>query len=102
VQGIARTGRVITSAALIMIAVFFGFVLGDDPATKMMGLGLATAILLDATVVRLALVPATMKLLGNANWWLPAWMHRALPAFDHEGQRERPRPLQPVPDGIVG
>ena len=61
----------ITAAALIMIAVFSGFVLGDDPAIKMMGLGLATAIFLDATVVRLVLVPATMKLLGDANWWLP-------------------------------
>ncbi len=102
VQAIARTGRVITSAALIMIAVFFGFMLGDDPAIKMMGLGLATAIFLDATVVRLVLVPATMKLLGNANWWLPDWMDRALPTFDHEGRREQPRPLEPVPAGIVG
>ena len=55
-----------------MIAVFLGFVLGDDPATKMFGLGLATAIFVDATIVRLVLVPATMTLLGDANWWLPA------------------------------
>lgn len=73
IRGIARTGRVITSAALIMIAVFFGFMLGDDPGIKMMGLGLATAIFLDATVVRLILVPATMTLLGDANWWVPRW-----------------------------
>ena len=65
------TARVITSAALIMIAVFLGFVLGDDPRIKMFGLGLATAIFVDATVVRLVLVPATMKLLGDANWWFP-------------------------------
>jgi len=67
-----------------------------------MGLGLATAIFLDATVVRLVLVPATMKLLGNANWWLPDWMDRALPTFDLEGRGEQPRPLEPVPAGIVG
>jgi RND superfamily putative drug exporter len=102
VQAIARTGRVITSAALIMIAVFFGFMLGDDPGIKMMGLGLATAIFLDATVVRLVLVPATMKLLGDANWWLPAWMGRLLPTFDIEGRREHSQPLEPVPAGAVG
>ena len=82
VRGISRTARVITSAALIMISVFLGFVLGDDPATKMMGLGLATAIFLDATVVRLVLVPATMTLLGDANWWLPGWLGRLLPIID--------------------
>jgi RND superfamily putative drug exporter len=102
VHAIARTGRVITSAALIMIAVFFGFMLGDDPAIKMMGLGLATAIFLDATVVRLVLVPATMKLLGDANWWLPAWMNGVLPRFDLEGQREQPSALEPVPAGSAG
>jgi putative drug exporter of the RND superfamily len=71
IDGIARTGRVITSAALIMISVFLGFVLDDDPRTKMFGLGLATAILIDATIVRMVLVPAAMKLLGEANWWFP-------------------------------
>jgi putative drug exporter of the RND superfamily len=70
---------VITSAALIMIAVFGGFVLDDDPRIKMFGLGLATAILVDATVIRLVLVPATMTLLGEANWWLPRWLGRWLP-----------------------
>jgi RND superfamily putative drug exporter len=79
VRGVASTGRVITSAALIMIAVFLGFVVSDDPFTKMFGLGLATAILVDATVVRMVLVPATMKLLGDANWWLPRWLDRVLP-----------------------
>ena len=62
-----------------MVAVFGGFVLGDDPLIKMMGLGLATAIAVDATIVRLVLVPATMKLLGDANWWLPGWLDRLLP-----------------------
>jgi RND superfamily putative drug exporter len=80
VRGLAGTARTITSAALIMVAVFGGFVLGDDPLTKMMGLGLATAIAVDATVVRLVLVPATMTLLGRANWWLPPWLGRLLPA----------------------
>jgi putative drug exporter of the RND superfamily len=85
IRGISSTARVITSAALIMISVFLGFVLGADPLTKMMGLGLATAIFIDATVVRMVLVPATMKLLGDANWWLPAWLDRILPAIDIEG-----------------
>ena len=79
VRGLAGTGRTITCAALIMVAVFGGFMLGADPLTKMMGLGLATAIAVDATIVRLVLVPATMKLLGEANWWLPAWLDRLLP-----------------------
>ena len=85
IAGIASTARVITSAALIMIAVFGGFVLGDDPVVKMMGLGLATAILVDATVVRIVLVPATMKLMGDANWWLPGWLDRLLPTVDIDG-----------------
>jgi RND superfamily putative drug exporter len=71
VNGIGSTGRVITSAALIMIAVFLSFVLGEDAATKMFGLGLATAIFVDATLVRMVLVPAIMTLLGDANWWFP-------------------------------
>jgi RND superfamily putative drug exporter len=85
IRGISSTARVITSAALIMISVFLGFVLGDDPAIKMMGLGLATAIFIDATVVRMVLVPATMKLMGDANWWLPAWLDRILPTIDIDG-----------------
>jgi RND superfamily putative drug exporter len=82
IAGIAGTGRTITAAALIMVAVFSGFVLGSDPVVKMMGVGLATAIFLDATVVRLVLVPATMKLLGDANWWLPRCLDRLLPELD--------------------
>ncbi len=84
ISGIASTARVITSAALIMISVFLGFVLGDDPTIKMVGLGLATAIFVDATVVRLVLVPATMQLLGDANWWLPRWLDRRLPRIELE------------------
>jgi RND superfamily putative drug exporter len=85
IHGIAGTARVITSAALIMISVFAGFVLGDDPTTKMFGLGLATAIFVDATIVRIVLVPATMKLMGDANWWIPGWLDRLLPTVDIEG-----------------
>ncbi|WP_332642519.1 MMPL family transporter [Aeromicrobium sp.] len=90
IEGIAGTGRTITAAALIMVAVFSGFVLGSDPVVKMMGVGLATAILLDATVVRLMLVPATMKLLGDLNWWLPGWLDRLLPNLDPEAVTEPP------------
>jgi RND superfamily putative drug exporter len=79
VRGISRTARIITSAALIMASVFLAFVAGPDAATKMFGLGLATAILVDATIVRMVLVPATMTLLGRYNWWLPAWLDRLLP-----------------------
>ncbi|MFT7598677.1 MAG: RND superfamily putative drug exporter [Acidimicrobiales bacterium] len=92
ISGIASTARVITSAAMIMISVFGGFVLGSDPILKMMGLGLATAILVDATIVRLVLVPATMKLMGDANWWLPGWLDRLLPTIDIEGEAGLPAP----------
>jgi len=103
ISGIASTARVITSAALIMISVFGGFVLGDDPTIKMMGLGLAVAIFVDATIVRIVLVPATMKLMGDANWWLPGWLDRILPTIDIEGESGLPeRELevadQPEPD----
>ncbi len=84
-RGLAGTGRVITSAALIMIVVFLSFVTSPVPSLKMLGLGLATAILVDATIVRMVLVPATMALLGNANWWLPTWLDRALPHLTVEG-----------------
>ncbi|GAA1411868.1 MMPL family transporter [Kitasatospora putterlickiae] len=79
VEGVSGTARIITSAALIMVAVFLSFAVADDPSAKMFGLGLATAIFIDATVVRMVLVPATMTLLGRANWWLPGWLDRMLP-----------------------
>ncbi len=78
-DGLATTARVITAAAAIMIAVFSSFALADDVGLKLMGIGLATAILVDATIVRLVLVPAIMQLLGRANWWLPGWIERLLP-----------------------
>lgn len=94
IHGIASTARVITSAALIMIAVFGGFVLGDDPTIKMFGLGLATAIFVDATIVRVVLVPATMKLMGDANWWIPRWLDRLLPTVHIEGDAGLPQPVK--------
>jgi len=72
--------------------VFGGFVLGDDPVIKMTGLGLATAILVDATIVRMVLVPATMRLMGDANWWIPGWLDRLLPTIDIEGETGLPEP----------
>ena len=81
VHGLASTARVITSAALIMVSVFLGFVTGADPTVKMLGLGLATAIFVDATIVRMVLVPAAMALMGDANWWLPRRLARLLPRF---------------------
>ncbi|MBQ0984100.1 MMPL family transporter [Streptomyces sp. F63] len=89
-RGMAATGRVITSAALIMTVVFLGFVANPSPLVKMMGLGLATAIVLDATLVRMVLVPAAMALLGRATWWLPGWLGRRLP-------RVRPEATEPPP-----
>ncbi len=92
INGIAATARVITSAALIMICVFLGFVLSDDPTTKMFGLGLATAIFIDATIVRLVLVPAAMTLLGERNWWMPRWLERLMPVIGIDGDAGPPTP----------
>jgi RND superfamily putative drug exporter len=75
-----------------MISVFAAFVLGEDPVIKMFGVGLATAVLIDATVVRVVLVPATMRLLGDRNWWLPTWLDRWLPDLDIEGGAGLPEP----------
>jgi RND superfamily putative drug exporter len=83
-DGLASTARVITAAAAIMVVVFSSFVLGSDRALKLMGLGLATAIFVDATIVRMVLVPATMELLGRWNWWLPAWLGRIIPVVHVE------------------
>src|SRR4051794_3718754 len=96
-RGMAGTGRVITSGALIMIAVFLAFVASPVPSLKMLGLGLATAILVDATLVRMVLVPATMALLGKANWWLPGWLDRILPRLTVEGGARDSEPLREAP-----
>ncbi|MEO5900900.1 MAG: MMPL family transporter [Ilumatobacteraceae bacterium] len=87
-DGLAVTARVITAAALIMVCVFSAFVLGDQRALKLFGLGLAVAVLVDATVVRMVLVPATMELLGERNWWIPKWLNRILPRIDVEGHHD--------------
>ncbi|MGI8939729.1 MAG: MMPL family transporter [Iamia sp.] len=84
-DGLASTAKVITAAAAIMVVVFGSFLLESDRVLKLMGTGLATAILLDATIVRMLLVPATMELLGDRNWWLPRWLDRLLPNLDVEG-----------------
>jgi RND superfamily putative drug exporter len=84
-DGLALTARVITAAALIMFCVFGSFVFGPEVALKLMGLGLAVAVIIDATVVRMVLVPATMELLGDWNWWLPKWLDRILPRVNVEG-----------------
>ncbi|MET0911547.1 MAG: MMPL family transporter [Ilumatobacteraceae bacterium] len=86
IVGLTSSARVITAAALIMISVFGAFVLGDDPIIKMFGVGLAVAVFLDATVVRMLIVPAAMTLLGNAAWKLPRWLDRAIPNVDIEGE----------------
>jgi putative drug exporter of the RND superfamily len=80
VSGLASTLRVITAAAAIMVVVFLSFDLTPDVSVKQIGLGLAVAVLIDATVARLVLVPAVMEMLGKANWWLPSWLARVLPA----------------------
>jgi uncharacterized membrane protein YdfJ with MMPL/SSD domain len=81
-RGLSHTARVITAAAAIMVLVFSTVLLGGDIAVKQFGLGLAIAVLLDATLVRMVLVPALMELLGAANWWLPRWLARVLPAAE--------------------
>jgi RND superfamily putative drug exporter len=84
-DGLALTARVITAAAAIMFCVFGSFVISDLRVLKVFGMGLAVAVLVDATIVRMVLVPATMELLGRANWWMPKWLDRLLPRVDVEG-----------------
>jgi RND superfamily putative drug exporter len=84
-DGLAATARVITAAAAIMVCVFASFVLGDQRSIKLFGVGLSVAVFIDATIVRLVLVPATMELLGARNWWMPKWLDRILPRLNVEG-----------------
>ncbi|MEU7725880.1 MMPL family transporter [Streptomyces sp. NPDC040724] len=90
--GLAATARVITCAALIMTSVFLAFLLSTNVAVKMLALGLGVSVIIDATVVRLLLVPASMYLFGRANWWLPGWLDRLLPHLDPEGPPAAPGP----------
>jgi len=92
-EGLSSSARTISSAALIMTAVFAVFVLTGVPSIKELGLGCAVAIALDATLVRLILVPAAMKLMGDWNWWMPSWLDRALPDLSFEGGSE-PEPVE--------
>ncbi|HEY7703468.1 MAG TPA: MMPL family transporter [Acidimicrobiia bacterium] len=89
-DGLALTARVITAAAAIMVVVFGSFIGESDRIVKLFGVGLASAVLVDATIVRMLLVPATMELLGDANWWLPKWLEKMLPRISVEGQALEP------------
>jgi putative drug exporter of the RND superfamily len=93
-DGLALTARVITAAAAIMVCVFGSFIFGPEVALKIMGLGLAVAVLVDATVVRLVLVPSTMELLGDWNWWIPKWLDRILPRVHVEAQKSLEEELE--------
>jgi RND superfamily putative drug exporter len=83
-NGLALTARVITAAAAIMVAVFLSFAAGSTPGLKIFGLGMSVAVFVDATLVRMVLVPATMELLGDRNWWMPRWLDRLLPTVHIE------------------
>ncbi len=97
-NGLTATAKVITAAAAIMISVFLAFVATPDPIIKQFGLGLAVAILIDATIVRMILVPSTMEILGDRNWWFPAWLDKLVPHVNIEGSTPvLPTELDPVP-----
>ena len=91
-RGLALTGRVITAAAAIMCTVFLSFMIGEDRIIKLFGLGLASAVLIDAVIIRSVLVPAIMQLFGERAWWLPAWLDRLLPRLHVEPAPGDPRP----------
>ncbi|HEY3717734.1 MAG TPA: MMPL family transporter, partial [Jatrophihabitantaceae bacterium] len=93
--GIGATARVITTAAAIMVVVFTSFVLSTDPTVKMLAVGMAVAVLIDATIVRMILVPAVMSLLDRRAWWLPRWLDRIMPDLQLEGKA-------PQPPAVVG
>ena len=98
IGGFRHGARVVTAAALIMGSVFGGFILGDDATIKSIGFALAFGVLVDAFIVRMAIVPAVMTLLGKAAWWLPRWLDRALPDVDIEGAALERREPAPRPD----
>jgi len=101
VNGFAHGARVVTAAAIIMVSVFSGFILSPESFIKSIGFALAAAILFDAFVVRMTIVPAVMTLLGRRAWWLPKWLDRVLPDIDVEGEkllsheRREPDPAEP-------
>ncbi|HTK14775.1 MAG TPA: MMPL family transporter [Acidimicrobiia bacterium] len=98
-DGLSATARVITAAAAIMCTFFLSFVLGDNIIIKLFGIGFASAIFIDATLIRMLIVPSTMALLGDANWWLPKWLDRILPHLDVEGPALEPHPPVTPDDG---
>ena len=95
-DGLAATAKVITAAALIMTAVFGAFILDPQIFLKIIGIGMAAAVIIDATIIRLVLVPATMELLGDKNWWMPAWLDRIIPILDVEGAHHLAAPIEPT------
>ena len=106
-HGLAATGRTITAAATIMVLVFGSFVLGGNQIIELFGIGLASAVLLDALIVRSVLVPALMIVLGERNWWLPEWLERRLPHLRIEGEAARAEgpaagAPPPVPEPVAG
>jgi RND superfamily putative drug exporter len=96
-SGLSDSAKTISSAAIIMVLVFLIFAMAGLPQVKEIGVGLAAAIFLDATVVRLVLVPATMELMGDFNWWVPKWLDRILPHIDFESSGPK-APPQPDPE----
>ena len=102
ISGLVTSARVITAAATIMVFVFGSFVLNGDPTVKQFGIGLAVAVILDATIVRCLLVPALMLLMGDHNWYLPKWLDKAVPHISIEGAeyfkaRDEAQPVAPEP-----
>jgi RND superfamily putative drug exporter len=105
ISGLVTSARVITAAALIMVFVFGSFVLSGDPTIKQFGIGLAVAVILDATVVRCLLVPALMLVMGSRNWWMPRWLDPVVPQVSIEGAeffRARDRAWAPAPEPVRG
>jgi putative drug exporter of the RND superfamily len=96
-HGLAMTGRVVTAAAIIMIAVFGAFAIGNERALAMMGVGFGAAIFIDAFIIRLLLLPAVMHIAGPAMWWMPAWLERRLPHLNIERPDRHPRSGEPAP-----
>jgi RND superfamily putative drug exporter len=102
-SGLVTSARVITAAALIMVFVFGSFLTNGNPTVKQFGVGLAVAVILDATVVRCLLVPALMIMMGKANWWMPRWLDRLVPEFSIEGAeffRERDKKAASTPEPV--
>ena len=102
IHGMGRIGKVVVFAGLIMSAVFLGFVTSSDVISKMFGLGLGLAILIDVLIVRMVIAPAVVTLLGDRAWWLPAWLDRVLPNISLEGRRpESPVEVEPERDKVL-